>query len=123
MRTIRWMGLAATWLAFLPAAVAQPAAPLKLTLKDAVSLALKQNPQVILANLAVSDSRQGRLLARSGLLPQVSGNLAETVNRINLATSIGFRFPGFSEHIGPFYVAQGGVRFNASVFDLTLWER
>ncbi len=88
-----------------------------------MALALKQNPQVILANLSVSGSQQDRLLARSGLLPQVSGNLAETVNRINLATSIGFKFPNFPQHVGPFYVAQGGVKFNASIFDLTLWER
>src|ERR1017187_5156248 len=44
--------------------LAQDTAPLKLTLKDAVGLALKQNPQVILANLQVSQSQQDRLLAR-----------------------------------------------------------
>ena len=123
MSTNRWIGCAALWLALLPASWAQPPAPLKLTLKDAVALALKQNPQVILANLAVSDSQQDRLLARSGLLPQVNGNLAETVNRINIATAIGFSFPGFPHHVGPYYVAQGGVRFDAAVFDLTLWRR
>jgi len=123
MRMIRWAGGAALWLALLPASQAQPAAPLKLTLREAVALALKQNPQVILANLAVSDSRQDQLIARSSLMPQVDGNLAETVNRLNLATAIGFSFPGFPHHVGPFYVAQGGVRFNASVFDLTLWHR
>jgi outer membrane protein len=123
MRTIRWTGGAAIWLALLPALLAQPAAPLKLTLKDAVALALKQNPQVILANLGVAQSQQDRLVARSGLLPQVNGNLSETVHRINLDTAIGLSFPGFTQHIGPFYVAQGGVQFNAAVFDLTLWRR
>ncbi|HTX37280.1 MAG TPA: TolC family protein [Bryobacteraceae bacterium] len=120
---IRWIGGATICLALLPALPAQPAAPLKLTLKEAVALALKQNPQVILANLEVSDSQQDRLVARSGLLPQVNGNLAETVNRLNLETAIGFAFPGFPHHVGPYYVAQGGVRFNAAVFDLTLWRR
>jgi len=122
MRKIRWMG-AALGLVFLPISPAQPLAPLKLTLKDAVALALKQNPQVVLANLGVSQSEQDRLLARSALLPQVNGGLGETVNRLNLATAIGFSFPGFPQHVGPFYVSQGGVRFNASVFDLTLWQR
>ena len=45
------------------------------------------------------------------------------VHRINLATAIGFQFPGFPEHVGPFYVFQGGVEFSAPVFDLTLWNR
>jgi outer membrane protein TolC len=63
---------------------AQDTGPLKLTLKDAVALALKQNPQVILANLAVSQSEQDRLTARSALLPQANANLSEAVNRLNL---------------------------------------
>jgi len=117
------MGGAALWLALVSAGLAQETAPLQLTLKDAVALALKQNPQVILANLGVSQSQQDRLLARSALLPQVSGNVAETVHRLNLQTALGFGFPGFPEHVGPFYVFQGGVSFNAAVFDLTLWRR
>jgi outer membrane protein len=103
--------------------LAQDTAPLKLTLKDAVALALKQNPQVILANLQVSQSQQDRLLARSALLPQVNGNVSETVNRLNLHAAIGLAFPGFPTHVGPFEVFQAGVGFNAPIFDLTLWRR
>jgi outer membrane protein TolC len=102
---------------------AQETAPLKLTLKDAVNLALKQNPQVILANLGVSESEQDRILARSALLPQVGARASETVNRLNFAASVGFSFPGYPHHFGPFYVIQGGVGFTAPVFDLTLWRR
>jgi outer membrane protein TolC len=105
------------------AALAQESAPLKLTLREAVNLALKQNPRVILANLGVSESEQERNLSRAALLPQVGARVSETVNRLNLAASIGFSFPGFAQHVGPFYVAQGGVGFNAPVFDLTLWRR
>ena len=123
MRIIPRIAGPAAWLAFLPAVLAQPAAPLKLSLREAIELALKQNPQVILANLGVAQSQQDRLLARSGLLPQVNGNFSETVHRINLDTAIGFGFPGFPQHIGPYYVAQGGLGFTASVFDLTLWRR
>ena len=97
--------------------------PLKLTLKDAVDLALKQNPQVILANLQVSQSEQDRMVARSSLLPQVHGAVSETVNRINLEAAIGLSFPGFAQHVGPFEVFQTGVNVNAPVFDLTLWRR
>jgi len=101
----------------------QEPAPLKLTLHDAVTLALKQNPQVILAVLNTAQAQQERAIARSGLLPQVNGRIQETVNRVNLEASIGFRFPGFSQHVGPYWVSQAGVGFNAPLFDLTLWRR
>src|SRR5664279_3295748 len=110
-------------LALICGCVAQDNAPLKLTLKDAIDLALKQNPQVILANLQVAQSEQDRLIARSALLPQVRGTLSETVNRVNLQAAIGLTFPGFAQHVGPFEVFQGGVGFNSPVFDLTLWRR
>ena len=109
-------------LALVSAGLAQEPA-LKLTLRDAVALALKQNPQVVLASLGVSQSEQERLVARSALLPQLNGNVSETVHRVNLETAIGFKFPGFPQHVGPYYVFQGGTGFAASVFDLTLWHR
>src|SRR5882757_4979933 len=111
------------FLAIASCVTAQGPAPLKLTLREAVFLALKQNPQVILAALNTAQSEQERALARSGLLPQVNGRLQETVNRVNLEASIGLKFPGFSQHIGPYWVSQGGLGFNAPVFDLTLWRR
>ncbi len=110
-------------LAAAAAAFAQDTSTLRLTLHDAVVLALKQNPNIIQANLAVAQSQQDVLLARSALLPQVAGNVAEQVHRVNLQTAIGFSFPGFAQHVGPFYVAQAGVNFDAPVFDLTLWRR
>ena len=61
-------------------AFAQDPAPLKLTLRDAVQLALKQNPRVILANLGVAQSEQERNIARSALLPQVGVRAGETVH-------------------------------------------
>ena len=110
-------------LALAAGAFAQDPAPLKLTLRDAVQLALKQNPRVILANLGVAQSEQERNIARSALLPQVGGHAGETVNRVNLESSIGFRFPGFSQHVGPYRYEQIGAGFNAAVLDLTLWRR
>ncbi len=98
-------------------------APLQLTLKDAVALALKQNPQVILANLNVSQSEQDRLIARSSLLPQASGNVSEGVHRINLQAAIGLNIPGFPQHAGPFEIFQAGTGCSAPIFDLTLWNR
>jgi outer membrane protein TolC len=112
------ISLALAW-----AALAQDTSPLKLTLKDAVGLALKENPQVILANLQVSQSQQDRLLARSELLPQANGSLSEAANRINIHAAIGLSIPGFPTHAGPFDVFQTGVSVSSPVFDLTLWRR
>jgi outer membrane protein len=110
-------------LALVACASAQEPAPLKLSLRDAVQLALKQNPRVILANLGVGMTAEERNIARSALLPQVSGRAVETVNRTNLESAIGFSFPGFAQHVGPYRYEQVGVGFNAPVFDLTLWRR
>jgi outer membrane protein len=110
-------------LALVPCGLAQDAGPLKLTLREAVTLALKQNPQVILANLGVARSEQERLITRSGLLPQASGTVGETVHRVNLEAAIGFPFPGAPQHVGPYETFQAGVGFQAPVFDLTLWRR
>jgi outer membrane protein len=110
-------------LALLFAFIASAQEPLKLTLRDAVVLALKQNPQVILANLAVSQSEQDRAIARSALLPQVNGNISETVHRVNLQAAIGLSFPGFAQHVGPYETFQAGAAVNAPVYDLTLWRR
>ena len=43
--------------------------PLRLTLRDAVQLALKENPQVQIANLNVAQSAQDDTIARAALLP------------------------------------------------------
>ncbi len=110
------------WLAVAPLAMAQDSAPLKLTLHDAVVLALRQNPRVILANLNVAQSTQDSRVARSGLLPQVGAGISEAVQRLNVEALFGEPFPGIPEHIGPFWVAQGGVRFSEPL-DLTLWRR
>ena len=111
------------FLALAGSLFAQDPAPLKLTLRDAVGLALKQNPQVILANLGVSQSEQDRMLARSALLPQVKGQAQETLNRVNLESALGLRIPGFAQHAGPFRYEQVGAGFETPVFDLTLWRR
>ncbi len=110
------------WLALAPFALAQDSAPLKLTLHDAVVLALRQNPQVILANLNVAQSTQDSRVARSGLLPQVGAGISESVQRLNVDTLFGSPFPGIPQHLGPFWVEQEGLRFSAPL-DLTLWRR
>jgi outer membrane protein TolC len=110
-------------LALASGGLAQDTAPLKLTLRDAVNLALKQSPQVILANLGVARGEQERLMARSGLLPQAGANVSEIVHRLNVQAMLGLSFPGMPQHVGPFGTFQAGVSVAAPIFDLTLWER
>ncbi len=106
---------------------AQDDAPLRLTLRDAVRMALNQNPQVQIANLNLAQSQQDQNLARAGLLPQASMQAFEQTRRFAVAPLFGiqqlpptFPFPG---HLGPFEVYQGGPVFSVPVFDLTLWRR
>src|SRR5580692_5586333 len=62
---------------------AGPPAPLQLTLKQAVQLALKQNPQRVIAQLLVSESDRKSQIARSALLPQASIKADGSVNQYN----------------------------------------
>ncbi|MGC1266845.1 MAG: TolC family protein [Candidatus Acidiferrum sp.] len=100
-----------------------PAGTLRLTLDDAVKLALKQNPTAQIAILAAAESAQDRKVALSALLPQANLNVTDTVERLNLQAFLGSRIPGFPQHAGPFQVFSAGPQFSAPVFDLTLFRR
>jgi outer membrane protein len=63
---------------------AAPPAPLQLTLKQAVQLALKQNPQRVIAQLLVSESDRNSQIARSALLPQAGIEAHGSVNQYNV---------------------------------------
>jgi len=105
---------------------AQAAAPLRLTLRDAVQLALRENPQVQIANLNVAQSLEDQAVARSALLPQAGLQVSEQTRRFSVPALFGLpHIPGFPlpGHIGPFEVYQGGANFSMPVFDLTLWRR
>jgi outer membrane protein len=103
-------------------ASAQPA-PLRLTLHDAVEMALKQNPQVQVANLNVAVSQENQVVARSALLPQASLSVSEQVHRENLEAFLGMRVSGFPQHSGPFWLFQGGPSGSTPLLDLVAWQR
>ena len=105
------------------AAAAQETAPLKLTLKQAVDLALKENPQVQIAVLNLAESREDRTIARSGLLPQADLRVSESAVRENLEALFGKPFPGLPQHIGPFAIFQAGPGFSFPILDLTAFRR
>jgi len=102
---------------------AQDAKALKLTLQEAVQLALKQNPQVLIANLSLAQSVQDQNMARAGLLPQADFQTVDRAMRYNIYALFGSKFPGIAQHGGPFQFFQAGPNFGMPIFDLTLWRR
>jgi outer membrane protein len=97
----------------------------RLTLDRAVALALKQNPQVLIAVLNAAQGEQDYLIARAALLPQATLNAQDAVRRGNLEANLGARIPvpGFPQHFGPFQFFQAGPQVGMPLFDLTLWRR
>ncbi|MGD0360636.1 MAG: TolC family protein [Bryobacteraceae bacterium] len=105
---------------------AQESGPLRLNLRDAVQLALHQNPQVQIANLNVAQSQQDQNIARSALLPQAGLQVYEQDRRVAVAPLFGLQHvPGlpFPGHLGPYDVFQAGPNFSVPIFDLTLWRK
>ena len=102
-----------------------PAGVLRLTLDQAVGLALKQNPTAQIAILQAAQSEQDKNIARADLLPQANANLSDEAQKVNLTAEFGGRtpFPGFPKTLGPYQVFSAGTSFGMPVFDLTLWRR
>jgi outer membrane protein len=94
----------------------------KLSLHDAVDLALKQNLDIQIANIETATQQQDRVIARSELLPHASFETDESVNRYNLKAQIGIQIPlpQVPHSIGPYQAVHIGPTFSAPVFDLTL---
>jgi hypothetical protein len=92
---------------------AAPAEPLRLTLRDAVGMALKQNPQVQIANLSVAVTQENQIVARSALLPQANIAVSESVQRENLEAFLGAKIAGFP----------AGPNGSVPLLDLADWHR
>jgi outer membrane protein len=97
-------------------APARSPAVVHLTLKEAVQLALKQNPQRIIAQLLVLESDRNSQIARSALLPQADLTAEGAYSQYNFQSI---------EHIaraaaGPFQFVQAGPTFSQSILNLPL---
>lgn len=101
------------------------AGAIRLTLDQAVSLALKQNPTAQIAILAAAQSVQDKNLALADLLPQVNAKISDEAQKVNLLAQFGGKtpFPGFPKSLGPYQLFSAGPSVSAPVFDLTLWRR
>lgn len=76
-------------------------AVLRLTLRDAITQALRYNLGSIETGENIRIARGQRLVALSQLLPQISGAVFETVEQLDLAM-FGLKIPGIPRVLGPF---------------------
>jgi outer membrane protein len=90
---------------------------LQLTLKEAVQLALKQNPQRIIARLQVSESDRNSQIARSALLPQASIAASGSLNQYNFQS---IERSEERQAAGPFQVIEAGPEFSQTILNLRL---
>jgi len=96
---------------------ASPAQGPPLTLKDAVQLALKQNPEVLIARLLSLESSRNRQIARSALLPQASVAANGAIVQYNIESIEKAPKRGAA---GPFQYIEAGPSFSQSLLDLPL---
>jgi outer membrane protein len=91
-----------------------------LTIREAVKLALKQNPRVLAARLEALESHQTANVSRSAFLPKATLVLEEQMNRLNLATLIGQEQPPYS--VGPYSNVQLGAGFDVPIIAVSAWQ-
>src|SRR5580692_454377 len=82
---------------------AQSGDVMRLSLEQAVALAVKQNPTQLIGVLNAAESVQDRNVSLSNLLPQANLRVADSVNRVNIQAQFGGqRIPGLPQHLGPY---------------------
>jgi len=96
----------------------------QLTLRDAIKMALRYNLGAIESGQNAQIARGQRLLALSGLLPQVSAGTSETVEQVNLAT---FGLSGLKTRIptvvGPFSYSSVDASVSQTLFSYESIQR
>lgn len=96
---------------------------LHLTLRDAVSRALRYNLGTIESGENVTTARGERLLALSNLLPQVSAGASENVDQTSVAV-LGIKsVPQIPRVIGPFSYSSADASVSATLFSFSSIQR
>jgi outer membrane protein TolC len=99
----------------------------KLSLRDAIQRGLQYNLGAVGIAETVRQASGAAKVARSALLPNLNGNLSETVQQENLQV-VGLRFklpvPGFSipSIVGPFNYFDLRATLSQTVVDMTAWN-
>ncbi len=96
------------------------AAPVPLSMREAVQLALKQNPRWLAARLEALESKQQTREARAAFLPKANLQVEEQMNRLNLATLIGQEPRPYS--VGPYSNVQTGSTFDVPLIAVSAWK-
>ncbi|MGA7341230.1 MAG: TolC family protein [Terracidiphilus sp.] len=99
------------------------AAPVELSLEDAVALGLKQNLGGVLASDAVVDARGEKWQALSDLLPNVVTDTGFGIHQVNIRAAFGLTIHGVPPIIGPFGYFDSRAYLTQSVFDWASIER
>lgn len=94
-------------------------AVIQLSLKDAIDEALKQNLGLLAGNQNVRSAEGVRLRTLSNLLPNISAQVEESVQQINLAAFGLPRLPGTPAIVGPFGLSDARAFLSQPVIDLT----
>ena len=87
----------------------------RLTLREAVAIAMKQNPQRVVAKIAEREADRTRQVALAALLPQAGLQANASLNQYNVQSVE--RFP---KHMaaGPYQVIEAGPAFSQAIVDL-----
>ncbi len=97
---------------------------LKLTIKDAIQMGLKNNLGLILSSQGTDFARAARIRALSELLPNLTGSIGVNVQQVSLAQ---FGFPpslaGGKAIIGPFGYFDAHATLDQRVFDFKSWYK
>lgn len=107
---------------------ATPAAPLRLTLKDAVRRGLESNLRVLLAEGRIAEAQGTRERRRAALLPRAQADVTANVQTRNLA-AFGINFPSIPgippqpEVVGPFANYDFRAYIEQPVLDLRNYRR
>jgi outer membrane protein TolC len=96
---------------------------LRLTLRDAITRALRYNLATIESGENARIARGQRLVALSKLLPQASAGFSENVEQINLATFGLQQLPGVPNIIGPFSYTSVDGAASQTVFSFESIQR
>jgi outer membrane protein TolC len=114
----RWRSivLALITLAPFPACAGAQEPPQKLTLRDAIRLALKKNVNVQVSATEVSEAEGTRTRNLAALLPHASGDTVANLVKNNLAIE-GISFPGVPQTVGPFAYYDFRLSASQSVVD------
>lgn len=128
IRCIAWLALLSSACRFVPAQPIQSPRPndgagevtrarVPLTLREAVQLALKQNPEEMVARIQVEQRRRESDQARANLLPQASIDSKISVWRYNAQSILGGHTPAVT---GPFQSLDSGGSFSENAVNLPL---